>query len=234
MTKNNKITFEIKEEEECEDGEIEFGEYKIEGTWENLFNQYEFDIDDIYSGPEKVYPKREDLFNIFKVRSDEIAICILGMDPYYTDGDANGFAFSVNDSVKIPQSLKNIFNEIQAEFPERNYVFNHGNLQKWVDRSIFLLNCSLSVEEGKPGSHINIWEDFTNDVITKISEDNSYCVFLLLGNFAKSKRKYIKNPKNCIIETSHPSPQSFHKGFQGSGVFKKIEYFLGDPFNWQN
>jgi uracil-DNA glycosylase len=203
-------------------------------SWSPLFNQYEFDIDEIYSGPIEVYPKKEDLFRVFTMDVKDIIIVLLGQDPYHNPGQAHGLSFSVPEDQKIPPSLKNIYKELQIEFPERNYQFKHGNLEKWFSKeNIFLLNASLSVIKNKPGSQMKIWEKFTNDVIKFISDNNSTCIFLLLGNFAKAKEKFISDKKR-IIKGIHPSPLSAHNGFFQSGIFKQIEEKLGRQIDWTN
>ena len=159
-----------------------------------------------------------------------IKILLLGQDPYHNVNQANGLSFSVNEGIVIPPSLRNIFKEIKKEFPERNYNFTHGNLQSWFTREkIFLLNSSLSVEEGKPGSHLKIWEEFTNDVIKFINKNNKNCVFLLLGKYAQKKEQFIENKSN-IVKGVHPSPLA--RGFIGSGVFIIVENILGGEINW--
>jgi uracil-DNA glycosylase len=163
---------------------------------------------------------------------NDIKIVFLGQDCYHGPNQAMGLSFSVNNDVKIPPSLANIYKELKNTYPERNYVFEQGNLEKWFTREkIFLLNSSLSVKECNPGSHMKIWENFTNKVIEFISDNNENCVFLLLGNFAKSKSKFIKN-KNNIIEGIHPSPLAH--GFIGSNIFKKVEEVIGYEINWSN
>lgn len=238
VKENDNDDNENKEIENDDNGNGEYEEedsyYRLEISWKSLLSEYDFDIDDLYSGNIEVYPPRELLFEVFKEPCNQIKICILGQDPYHNPNEANGFAFSVPEDKKIPSSLKNIFKEINSEFPERNYNFTHGNLKKWSETGVFLLNCSLTVEKNKPGSHMELWEDFTNDVIKKISIDNDNVIFLLLGNFAKSKKKYIVNPKNNIIEAVHPSGLSANRGFFGSNVFIKIENALRCQFDWQN
>jgi uracil-DNA glycosylase len=156
----------------------------------------------------------------------------LGQDPYHGPNQAHGLSFSVPDGEKIPPSLKNIFKELILEFPERNYNFKSGNLEQWFTREkIFLLNSSLTVQRGKAGSDIKKWEEFTDQVIKFISEKNEDCVFLLLGNYAKSKNKFIKN-KDKIVTEVHPSPLA--RGFVGSNVFKRVEHVLGDKIDWSN
>lgn len=191
-----------------------------------------FDLDAIYSR-EDVYPPREQVFRVFEMDVRDIRLVLLGQDPYHQQGQAHGWSFSVPTGIKPPPSLKNIYKEIQRSFPERNYAqssFESGNLEEWVHREkIFLLNSSLTVQKGRAGSDIRIWEAFTDRVIEYISEQNPSCVFLLLGNYAKSKRKFIRNAER-IVEEVHPSPLA--RGFVGSDVFKRVERALGHEVNW--
>jgi len=201
-------------------------------SWKPLFDQYDFDIDELYSGKEEVYPKKEHLFRVFEMNVKEIKVLLLGQDPYHGPNQAHGLSFSVPNGITIPPSLRNIYKELQSEFPERNYKFNYGNLEKWFYREkIFLLNASLSVIRGKPSSMMDIWEEFTNDVIKFISENNSKCIFLLLGNFAKAKECFIAN-KERIIKGVHPSPMAASYGFFGSNIFKKTEEKIGEKIDW--
>ena len=164
----------------------------------------------------------------------KIKVVLLGQDPYHGQNQAHGLSFSVPTGVKIPPSLRNIFKELQNEFPERNYNFVSGNLEQWFYREkIFLLNASLTVVEGKAGSHMKQWELFTNSVIEFISAQNPMCIFLLLGNFAKAKEKYILN-KERIINGVHPSPLSAHNGFFNSNIFIKVEELLNEKIDWSN
>jgi len=198
-------------------------------SWQPLFNQYKFNLSKLYET--QVYPPQELVFRIFDLDVKEIKIVLLGQDPYHGVGQADGQSFSVSKETKIPPSLRNIFKELKLEFPERNYEFTHGNLNLWFEREkIFLLNSSLTVEKGKPSSHIKYWEKFTDQVIKYISLHNDKCVFLLLGNYAKSKSEFIQN-KDKIISAPHPSPLA--RGFIGSNVFKQIEEKIG-IINWDN
>ena len=206
----------------------------IHSSWNELFDQYDFNLENLYSKDEVIYPKREDLFKVFEMDVREIKIVLLGQDPYHNPNQAHGLSFSVPDDIAIPPSLRNIYKELQIEFPERNYIFKSGNLQRWfLEEKIFLLNTSLSVIKNKPSSHMSLWQEFTNDVIKFISENNTKCVFLLLGNFAKTKEVYISN-KNNIVAGVHPSPLSASKGFFNSNIFKQVEIKLGRKMNWQS
>jgi uracil-DNA glycosylase len=202
-------------------------------SWKPLFDQFVFDdIEQIYEGEDDVYPKKENIFRVFEMDVREIRVLLLGQDPYHGPNQAHGLSFSVPNGIVIPPSLRNIYKELQNEYPERNYAFKSGNLEQWFYREkIFLLNSSLSVLKGKPGSMMNIWEDFTNEAIKFISEQNEKCVFLLLGNFAKAKEPFITN-KERIIKGVHPSPMAARHGFFGSGIFKHVEEKLNQQIDW--
>jgi uracil-DNA glycosylase len=201
-------------------------------SWNSLFELHQFNLNDLYSGPDIVYPKKEDVFKVFEMDVKDIKILLLGQDPYHGPDQAHGLSFSVPENVPIPKSLKNIYKELNNEFPERDYTFNSGNLDKWFYKErIFLLNSSLSVIKGKPGSHIHLWEKFTNDVIKFVSNYNNNCVFLLLGAFAKDKSRFIQN-KDRIVIGVHPSPLSAYKGFFNSDIFIKVETILGEKVDW--
>jgi uracil-DNA glycosylase len=205
---------------------------KIHKSWKKLFDRYNFNLDELYNSEDIVYPARELIFRVFEMNVKKARIVLLGQDPYHNPNQANGLSFSVPDKVKIPPSLQNIYKELCIEFPERNYEFNSGNLERWfTEEKIFLLNSSLSVIKNKPGSHMVIWNEFTDDVISHISKKNKNCLFILLGNFAKSKEKFIENKDN-IITGVHPSPFSAYNGFFYSNIFKKVEEKLGKEINW--
>jgi len=202
----------------------------IHPSWYPLFSEYDFDLDEIYNPNLIVYPPRNLVFRVFEMDVQDISIVLLGQDPYHGPNQAHGLSFSVPTGEKIPPSLQNIFKELLLEFPERNYLFNNGNLERWFyEEKIFLLNSSLTVQKSTAGSDLKIWEDFTNKVIEFISEHNDKCVFLLLGNYAKAKNIFIKN-KNKIVTEVHPSPLA--RGFIGSNVFKRVETILGHKINW--
>ena len=204
----------------------------IHKSWNELFLKHNINLEDIYDGTNVVYPNKENIFKVFEMDVMDIKILLLGQDPYHNPNQANGLSFSVCDNVTIPPSLQNIFKEIKNEFPERKYVFENGNLERWFyEEKIFLLNSSLTVIKNRPASHMELWENFTNDVIKFIDDNNNNCVFVLLGNYAKSKKIFIKNKHN-IIQGVHPSPFSANKGFFNSNIFVEIENKLGKEINW--
>ena len=203
-------------------------------SWKPLFDKLDVNIDDLYNITDIIYPQKKDVFRLFEMDIQNIKVVLLGQDPYHGPDQAHGLSFSVPNGTKIPPSLRNIYKELLIEFPERNYNFSSGNLEQWFYREkIFLLNASLTVVKGNPGSHMKIWEAFTNNVIQFISEHNSKCIFLLLGNFAKAKECYISN-KERIIKGVHPSPLSARNGFFHSNLFKKVEELLNKEIDWRN
>ena len=207
---------------------------KIHESWTHLISAYAHLNESLVSDlvpkyTQIIYPPIECVFKVFEMNVKDIKVVLLGQDPYYTFGQAHGLSFSVPDGVRIPMSLRNIFKELQFEFPERNYIFTSGNLEKWFyEQKIFLLNSALTVKNKKPGSQIKQWSSFTDDVLNYILEQN--ILFLLMGNFAKKKMSKDK----MVVTCAHPSPLSAHKGFFQSNVFKKIEDLLGQTINWQN
>ena len=209
----------------------------IHSSWTPFFKKNEVILESIEKkiieiSEKPIYPPQEQRYRVFEKDISKIKIVLIGQDPYHGKDQANGLSFAVSKNMKIPPSLVNIYKEIQSNFPERNYKFHHGDISRWFyEEDIYLLNASLSVEEGKAGSHLKYWESFTNDVIKYISENNKNAIFLLLGNYAIDKSKFIEN-KERILTTSHPSPLGAYKGFIGSGIFKKCEEKLGHHINW--
>lgn len=207
----------------------------IHECWKPLFEKHKELLDDIYKKTLEyelpVYPPTDLIYKVFQIDVKEIKILLLGQDPYHSANQANGLAFSVNNNVKIPPSLKNIYKELNNTYPD-TYQFNHGNLERWFnEEKIFLLNSSLTVLEGKPGIFMKKWQPFTDDIIKFINDNNKNCIFLLLGNFAKEKSKFIDN-KDKIITGVHPSPLSANRGFLGSKIFKIVDEKVGYQINW--
>lgn len=156
---------------------------------------------------------------------DDVKVVILGQDPYHGVGEANGLAFAVSNGVKLPPSLKNIYKELYDDMGIP--VSNVGNLECWAKEGVLLLNAVLTVEKDKPASHKNLgWENFTDAIIKKLNEKDTPVVFILWGNFARSKKSFITNPKHLVIESTHPSPFSANYGFFGSKPFSKTNKFL--------
>lgn len=173
-----------------------------------------------------VYPPNKEIFTAFNLTPyKDIKVVILGQDPYHGPGQAHGLAFSVKKGIAIPPSLRNIYKEIKNE--DEGDIFNHGCLEKWSEQGIFLLNATLTVREGEANSHSKIgWTTFTDEVIKKINEKKEQVIFVLWGNNAKEKKKYITNANHIVLEGVHPSPLSASRGFFGCNHFKIINEIL--------
>lgn len=185
----------------------------------------------------KCYPKGSRIFSAFDhCPFDNVKVVIIGQDPYHGPNQANGLCFSVNDGIPFPPSLQNIFKEIESDLgigtPKT------GNLERWADQGVLLLNATLTVKESLAGSHQNQgWEEFTDAVIQKISDEKEDVVFLLWGGFAKKKGAKINRNRHFVLETGHPSPLSANRGLWfGNRHFSKANAFLkgkGKPeINW--
>jgi len=173
-----------------------------------------------------IYPKQTEVFNALRYTSyDDVKIVILGQDPYHGEGEAEGLSFSVKKGIKLPPSLRNIFKELNDDLGCT--IPTNGSLVKWAKQGVLLLNSILTVEKDTPLSHKGLgWEQFTDKIIEKINEKQTPVVFILWGQFARSKKVLITNPKHLIIESPHPSPFSAHYGFFGSKPFSKANNFL--------
>jgi len=184
-----------------------------------------------------VYPATNDIFNAFKYTSFEnIKVVILGQDPYHGKNQAHGLAFSVQDEVAIPPSLRNIYQELKDDL---NIIPpNNGNLTRWAKSGVFLLNAVLTVRAHEAHSHQKRgWEEFTDEVIKKISRDRDSVVFILWGKPAQKKASLIDEKKHLIIASAHPSPLSSYRGFFGSRPFSRANEYLKEkgivPVNWE-
>lgn len=183
-----------------------------------------------------IYPNMYDIFNAFKITNyNDVKAVILGQDPYHGYGQAHGLCFSVQKGVKCPPSLVNIFKELKSDLGFE--IPNHGNLTKWAQEGVLLLNTVLTVREGKPNSHKDCgWQWFTDEVIKKLNEREKPIVFILWGGNARSKKKFIDQNKHFIIESAHPSPLSAYNGFFGSKPFSKTNELLKSvnipPIDW--
>lgn len=184
----------------------------------------------------EIFPPKNYVFNALKLTPySKVKVVIMGQDPYHGVGEAHGLSFSVQDGIKIPPSLKNIYKELNDDLGIQ--APNSGNLTKWAEQGVLLLNAVLTVEKDKPASHKDLgWEKLTDYIIKEINLKEEPVVFILWGKFAKEKKKYITNPKHFIIETAHPSPFSASYGFFGSKPFSKTNDFLKskgiDPIDW--
>jgi uracil-DNA glycosylase len=186
----------------------------------------------------KIFPKNGDIFNAFnKTPFDKLEVVILGQDPYHGESQAHGLSFSVQKGITIPPSLRNIYKELATDIPGFT-IPNHGDLTEWAEQGVLLLNASLTVRAGTPGSHQKRgWETFTDTVIKRISEKKERIVFILWGSFAQAKAELIDQKKHHIIKSPHPSPFSADRGFFGSKPFSRTNEILikegKKPIDWQ-
>jgi uracil-DNA glycosylase len=184
------------------------------------------------------FPPKELIFSAFNTCSFEnVKVVIIGQDPYHGDAEANGLSFSVNDSVRIPPSLRNIFREINSDF-DSIFMPNSGNLMAWAQQGILLLNASLTVRKDNPNSHKHLkWNLFTDAVIQKISDEKENVVFMLWGSFAQKKGAKINREKHLVLESGHPSPMSANQGkWFGNKHFSQANLYLEknnlEPIHW--
>ncbi len=175
----------------------------------------------------RCFPLESEIFAAFNhCPFDKVKVVIIGQDPYHGFGQANGLCFSVNDGINFPPSLINIFKEIQSDIGLPIPI--SGNLERWAEHGVLLLNATLTVRESEAGSHQKKgWETFTDAVIQKISDEKENIVFLLWGGFAKKKGVKINRTKHHVLETGHPSPLSANRGFWfGNKHFSKTNTYL--------
>lgn len=173
-----------------------------------------------------VYPDMYDIFNALKYTSySDVKVVIIGQDPYHGPGQAHGLSFSVKRGIEPPPSLKNIFKEIRDDLGGE--VPSHGELVKWAEQGVLLLNAVLTVRAGEANSHKGMgWENFTDRVISLLNERSEPMVFLLWGANARQKKALITNPAHAVFETAHPSPLSAYNGFFGCKHFSRANEFL--------
>ncbi len=219
---------------------------QIEESWKNIlreeFDKVYFQQIVIFLKAEKsagriIYPPGPLIFNAFnKTPFPEVKVVLLGQDPYHNKGQAHGLSFSVPDGIAKPPSLINIFKELENDLgipsPQT------GNLEKWAIQGVLLLNASLTVRQNEPGSHSKIgWLQFTDSVISKISEQKSGIIFLLWGKFAQDKQSLIDETKHYVLKAAHPSPFSADRGFFGCKHFSKTNELLTlhhkEPIDWK-
>lgn len=184
-----------------------------------------------------VYPDAASIFTAFaSCPFEKVSVIILGQDPYHGEGQATGLAFGVAEGQRIPPSLQNIYKEIRSEF---GTPVNHtsGDLSRLASQGVLLLNATLTVRAGSPGSHHGIgWETFTDAVIQKLSDSKEHLVFMLWGKHAQQKGVHIDHTKHLVLESPHPSPYSASSGFFGNGHFKSANEYLvahgKKPIDW--
>lgn len=217
---------------------------QIEPSWKEIltdefqkpyFQQIKFFLQEEKKNGKTIYPPGPLIFNAFNLTPfDEVKVVILGQDPYHGKGQAHGLCFSVPQGITPPPSLVNIFKELNNDLGIP--IPNHGNLEKWAKQGVFLLNAFLTVCAGEPASHSKIgWQDFTNTVIQKLSEQRTGIVFLLWGKFAQEKDMLIDISRHHILKAAHPSPYSV-SGFFGCRHFSKTNELLKhegyNPIDW--
>jgi uracil-DNA glycosylase len=183
-----------------------------------------------------VYPPGRLIFNAFDLCPfDKVKVVIIGQDPYHGPGQAHGLCFSVNDGVPFPPSLVNIFKEIESDLGTP--VPSTGNLTRWAEQGVLLLNATLTVEAHKAGSHQGKgWEELTDAAIQALNRQREHIVFMLWGSYAQRKGQYIDRKRHLVLTAVHPSPLSAYRGFIGCGHFSQANNYLlqhGEaPINW--
>lgn len=185
----------------------------------------------------KVYPHPKNIFNAFALTPfNEVRVVILGQDPYHGAGQAIGLSFAVNEGVRLPPSLQNIFKEIEEDLG-KPIEHTSGDLSRWAEQGVLLLNATLTVRAGAAGSHQGKgWELFTDAAIKALSDKREHLVFILWGNYARQKGAHIDRTRHAVIESAHPSPFSAANGFFGSKPFSKTNRYLEEhnekPIEW--
>jgi len=184
----------------------------------------------------QIFPPGRQIFSAFwQCPLPSVKLVILGQDPYHGEGQAHGLSFSVIPGVPFPPSLLNIFKELKNDLGVP--IPPHGDLTRWANQGVFLLNATLTVRANQAGSHQHQgWETFTDEVIRTVSRERNHVVFLLWGAFAQKKEELIDSSKHLILKAPHPSPLSAHRGFLGCGHFSKAnDYLLAtqqSPIDW--
>lgn len=211
------------------EGDIMIGndwDNKLEIIWNSEgFKKFYRIIQNEYN-TKTIFPPKDYIFNALKLTPySNTKVVIVGQDPYHGVGEAHGLSFSVQEGIKIPPSLQNIYKELNNDL--NIPIHNKGDLTKWGKEGVLMLNAVLTVEKDKPASHRNKgWELLTDYIIKVLNQKEEPIVFILWGNFAKEKTKYITNPNHYIITSPHPSPFSARNGFFGSKPFSKTNNFL--------
>ncbi|MEM7548652.1 MAG: uracil-DNA glycosylase [Bacteroidota bacterium] len=185
---------------------------------------------------QKVYPPGKKIFNAFDhCKFEDLKVVVIGQDPYHGNGQANGLCFSVEEGVRKPPSLVNIFKEVSADIGVS--IPESGSLERWAEQGVLLLNATLTVRASSPGSHQKKgWEEFTDSVIKIVSDHNEGIVFLLWGAYAQRKGEIIDDTRHHVLKAAHPSPYSANNGFFGCNHFSKTNKFLiktgKKPIQW--
>ena len=217
---------------------------KIDASWKRVL-QDEFEkpyfaqltsfVRDEYK-TKKIFPPGNMIFSAFDhCPFDKVKVVIIGQDPYHNDGQAHGLCFSVNTGVDFPPSLINIFKEIERDLGKP--MPTSGNLERWADQGVLLLNATLTVQAHSAGSHQGRgWETFTDAVIRKVAEEKVHVVFMLWGNYAQQKGAVVDGQQHLVLKSVHPSPLSAYRGFIGCGHFSAANNYLIEkglsPIHW--
>ncbi|NJB66916.1 uracil-DNA glycosylase [Desulfobaculum xiamenense] len=193
---------------------------------------------DALRGDRTIYPPRGMEFNALRLTPfDAVRVVLLGQDPYHRPGQAHGLSFSVPEGVPAPPSLRNMFKEITASVYGGLEHPMSTDLTRWARQGVLLLNAMLTVEEGKPGSHGRLgWERLSDAIVQALSERREHLVFMLWGNFARSKASLVDASRHLVLEAAHPSPLSAYRGFFGCGHFVRANAYLREhgepPIEW--
>lgn len=173
-----------------------------------------------------VYPPGAQIFNAFNLCPfDQVKVVIIGQDPYHGPGQAHGLCFSVNDGIQFPPSLQNIFKEIEDDL--QIPIPKSGNLTRWAQQGVLLLNATLTVRAHQAGSHQNKgWEEFTDAAIQALAQEREHLVFILWGSYAQKKGSYIDRNRHLVLSSAHPSPLSAYRGFFGNHHFRLTNDYL--------
>lgn len=184
----------------------------------------------------RCYPPGNLIFNAFDLCPfDRVKVVLIGQDPYHEPGQAMGLCFSVNDGIPFPPSLQNIFKEVESD--TGTPVPATGNLTRWAEQGVMLLNATLTVQEHRAGSHQNRgWETFTDAVIRTLAQEKEHLVFILWGSYAQKKGAFIDQSRHLVLTSAHPSPLSAHRGFFGNKHFSRANTYLKEhgisPIVW--
>lgn len=217
---------------------------QLEKSWLNILHQ-EFEkpymqalksfLSQEKASGKTIYPPSDQIFSAFDLTPfDKVKVVIIGQDPYHGEAQAHGLSFSVNKGIAVPPSLRNIYKELVSDIGIQ--MPSHGYLKHWADQGVLLLNATLTVRANEAGSHQKKgWENFTDEAIKQLNTQRNDLVFLLWGNFARSKKTFINRHK--ILEAAHPSPLSAHNGFFNCKHFSQTNAFLVEkglsPIDWQ-
>ncbi len=220
-------------------------EVKMEGSWKQVLAEefgrdYFQQLREFVKGEYQhaiVYPAPKNIFRAFELTPfEQVEVVILGQDPYHGPGQANGLCFAVGEGVALPPSLQNIFKEVESDLGQK-LAHRTGDLERWARQGVLLLNATLTVRAHSAGSHQSKgWEEFTDAVIRKLSEEKDGLVFILWGNYAKAKGAHIDRARHLVIGSAHPSPFSAASGFFGSKPFSRTNEYLAahhkKPIDW--